>query len=240
MKNMDKILEKQKNNYNKSKYYNKPANRWLREYLKRINENGHGNKVSSDKYFAKKCGIKYSRICSIIGGNSPVYADDIKVFTEKTGVSINEILGIEKKKVPDNLKVKTSKSDITIITNILSQEVCNELSNHILKDELIPGQDEYLKFVEYLILEKDYLRNLLYNAEKSIYKLDSDINNNQLSKEELQLLDTHNKEYSNWKDAIRNNNNLKKRFNDLITDTKIRNDTRDFITRYIYNNLKET
>lgn len=237
---MDKILEKQKNDNNNSKYYDKPANRWLREYLKRINENGHGNKVISDKHFAKKCGIKYSRICSIIGGKGPVYAEDIIVFSEKTGASINEILGIEKKKVPDNLKVKTSKSDITIITNILSQEVCNELSNHILKDELIPGQDEYLKFVEYLILEKDYLRNLLYNAEKSIYKLDSDINNNQLSKEELQLLDTHNKEYSNWKDAIRNNNNLKKRFNDLITDTKIRNDTRDFITRYIYNNLKET
>ena len=234
MKNMDEMLEKQQ--YNNIDYYNEPVNKWLREYLEQI---GHGNKVNSDIDFANKCGIKYSRIRSITGGNAPVHANDIIVFSKVTGISADEILGIEKKKIPDNLKIKTNKKDINIETNMLSEKVCNEISKHILKDGLFPDQDEYLKFVEYLILEKEYLRNLLYNAEKSIYKLDSDIKNNQLSKEELQILDTNKKDYNSWVDAINNNSRLKKRFNGLITDTKIRNDTRDFIIRYIYKKLKE-
>lgn len=235
MKNMDEMLEKQQ--YNNIDYYNEPVNKWLREYLEQI---GHGNKVNSDIDFANKCGIKYSRIRSITGGNAPVHANDIIVFSKVTGISADEILGIEKKKIPDNLKIKTNKKDINIETDMLSKKVCNEISKHILRDGLFPEQDEYLKFVEYLILEKDYIKNLLYDAKKSFEILISDIQNNQLSKEELQILDTHNKEYKTWKDAIKNNNNLKKRFNSLITDTKIRNDTRDFITRFIYNNLKET
>lgn len=229
------MLEKQQNN--NIDYYNEPVNKWLREYLEQI---GHGNKVNSDNDFANKCGIKYSRIRSITGGNAPVHANDIIVFSKVTGISANEILGIEKKDVPDNLKVKTNKKDIKIETNMLSEKVCNEISKHILKDGLFPDQDEYLKFIEYLILDKDYIKNLLYDAKKSFEILISDIKNNQLSKEELEILDTHNKEYNTWKDAIKNKNNLKKRFNSLITDTKIRNDTRDFITRFIYNNLKET
>ena len=95
---MSKMLENQQS-YKKD-YYNSPANEWLREYLEQINKNGYGNKVSSDKEFAKKSHIKYSKIRSIAGGSSPVTAEELIKIAETAKVTSDEILF--GKDIPDN------------------------------------------------------------------------------------------------------------------------------------------
>lgn len=227
------MLEKQQ--YNNIDYYNNQANKWLREYLEQI---GHGHKVNSDEEFANKCGIKYSRIRSMTGGNGPVYADDIIKFSKVTGISADVILGLEKKKVPDNLKVDTNNKVGNIETNILSQKVCDKLSKHILKDGLFPAQDEYLKFLEYLILEENYIRNLLDKSKQSLETFVEDIENNKISKKEIELLFSQ-KDFDNFVNTIKNNKELNERFKGIVTDTKIRNDIRNIIYKYIYDNLKK-
>ena len=206
MKNVNEFRKLPKSKATKNnKHSDEQANKWLKEYLDEINSPGYGKKGKSNLEFANNCNMTQEALEGKASGRYPIYASDIIAFANETGISADEILGIEKKNIPDNLKVKTNKKDINIEINMLSEKVCNEISKHILRDGLFPAQDEYLKFIEYLILEKEYIKNLLYNAKKSFDILYSDIQNNQLSKEELKLLDTHNKDYHSWIDAINNN-----------------------------------
>ena len=208
--------------------YNEPVNRWLREYLEHINKDGYGNKTNSDKEFAKKCGIIYSRIKGIAGGDTKVNADDIIKISKATGVSADEILGLEP--VPDNLKVDG--------LNIFSKECLDKLKVHISrKGKLYSSKDEYLKFLEYLIMEDNFINAISVKALKSLNELKDDIKNNELSKEELDLLANY-KDDDDLKNRIKNNDKLNDRFKKIITDKKVRNAVRDIIVKYIADNLK--
>lgn len=234
MENVDKFRKKPKNN----KHRDEPANIWLRDYLKNYNSPGYKHKGKSNFEFAQNCNMTKEALEGKASGRYPIYANDIIAFVKETGISADEILGIERKEVPDNLKVVTNRKVGNIETNILSQEVCDKLSKHILKDGLFPAQDEYLKFLEYLILEEDYVKNLLNKSKQSFATFVKDIENNEIPDKVINLL-FNNKDFDSFVNTIKNNNELNERFKGTITDTKIRNDIRDFIYKYIYDNLKK-
>ena len=223
---MDKIPENKKSC--KKDYYNEPVNKWLREYLKHLNKDGYGNKIKSDKEFAKKCGIEYKRLINLSGGNARVNTSEIINISKASGVSADEILGLEP--VPDNLKIDG--------LNIFSKECLDKLKIHISrKDKLFSSRDEYLKFLEYLIMEDDFIKAISEKASESLNKLKEDIENNKLSNEELNLLANY-KDYDDLQNRIKSNDKLNDRFKKIITDKKVRNAVRDIITKYIADNLK--
>lgn len=234
MENVDKFRKKPKNN----KHRDEPANIWLRDYLENFNSPGYKHKGKSNFEFAQNCNMTKEALEGKASGRYPIYANDIIAFVKETDVPANQILGLEEKETPDNLKVVNNRKVGNIETNILSQKVCDKLSKHILKDGLFPAQDEYLKFLEYLILEENYIKNLLYKSRQSLETFVEDIKNNKISKEEIELLFSQ-KDFDSFVNTIKNNKELNERFKGIITDTKIRNDIRNIIYKVIYDNYKE-
>lgn len=213
---MSKMLENQQS-YKKD-YYNSPANEWLREYLEQINKNGYGNKVSSDKEFAKKSHIKYSKIRSIAGGSSPVTAEELIKIAETAKVTSDEILF--GKDIPDNLKVGNIE--------ILSRESYNKLYKHT-KGGLFPGRDNFLIFLDYLIQQEDFILELSEKSKDMLEKFKTSKNISKI---------TDYNDYDDFKKKIINNKELSKELRDIITDSKVREMIRELVTRYIYDHLK--
>lgn len=210
---MSKMLENQQKG--KKDYYNCPANKWLREYLEQI---GRGNKVASDKEFAKKSDIKYSKIKTITGGSSPVTAEEIIKISKAANVTSDEILF--GKDIPDNLKVGN--------IDILSKESYNTLYLHT-KGGLFPAKDNFLIFLDYLIQQEDFILELSEKCKDMLEKFKTSKNISKI---------TDYNDYDNFKKKISNNKELSKDLRDIITDFKVRELVRELVTRYIYNHLK--
>ena len=86
-------------------------------------------------------------------------------------------------------------------------------------------------------MEDNFINAISVKALKSLNELKDDIKNNELSKEELDLLANY-KDDDDLKNRIKNNDKLNDRFKKIITDKKVRNAVRDIIVKYIADNLK--
>lgn len=210
---MSKMLENQQNT--KKDYYNCPANKWLREYLEQI---GYRNKVASDKEFAKKSDIKYSKIRTITGGSSPVRAEEIIKISKAANVTSDEILF--GKDIPNNLKVDNIE--------ILSRESYNKLYKHT-KGGLFPARDNFLIFLDYLIQQEDFILELSEKCKDMLEKFKTSKNVSKIA---------NNSGYDDFKKKIEDNKELSKDLRDIITDSKVREMVRELVTRYIYDHLK--
>ena len=215
---MSKILKKPKS---ENKYSNESANIWLKEYLEEINSPGYGEKGKCDEIFAKNCNIKISRLRDMASGRSPIHSSDIIKFVKETGISAEEILGLQE--MPKELQVNGTK--------IFSDEGYRKLISHMKTEKLLfPMRDDFLVFLDYLICQEDFIKDI---SEKSKGLLES----KNLSEEEIKFI-INCQDYNELKNKIKTNEELKKKFQDLITDKKIRNSVRDVIFEYIYDKLK--
>lgn len=214
---MNKMLENQQSV--KKDYYNEPANKWLREYLEQINTKGYGNKVDNDKEFANRSNIKYSKIRTITGGSSPVTADELIKISKATGISTDDILF--GKELPDRLKFNGIDE--------LSKESYNILHKHTMpKGTLFPARDGFLIFLDYLIQEESFI-DVLSSKSSELKEKFKD------NKEIYKLADYKN--FEDFKNRF-SDKQLSKELRDIITDSGIRNSVRDFIYKYLYDNLK--
>jgi len=216
---MSKNLENQKNDKKKTSnrdHYNEPVNKWLREYLIQINEQGHGNKENSDNEFAIKCGIKIDRIQQITTGSARVSIDDLKKISKAAEVTSDEI--IFGKPVPDNLIV----DDI----DVLSQESYNILYKHT--KGIFTARDKFLIFLDYLIQQEDFILELSRLCKDMLGKFKE-------SKNLPKLADY--KGYDDFKNKL-TDKKLSKDLRDTITDSKVRDSVRELVTKYLYDNLK--
>ncbi len=217
---MEKMLKKEQSvKEEREDNYNKPVNKWLREYLEQISP-GYGHKVDSDKEFANKCKIKYSRIRNITNGNAQVNIEDLMKISKATGISCDEI--ILKKEVPKNLNLNA--------IDVVSKEAYNVMSKHTIQKNVlfqVPYRDNFLNFLSYLICEENFINTL---SEKS-YKILEDIKSSNIEIDMTKCKDE--------KDFLSKPNNklIKKEINELITDKKIRQDVRKIICKYIYQEL---
>lgn len=215
LKNEQSIDEKQEDSYDKI------VNKWLREYLEQISP-GYGHKVDSDKEFANKCKIKYSRIRNITNGNAQVNIEDLIKISKATGISCDEILF--KKEVPKTLNF----NDIDLV----SKEAYNVMIKHTIQKNVLfqmPFTDKFLVFLSYLICEENFIITL---SEKSHMILEH------IKKSNIKIDMTKCK---NEKDFFSKFNNklIKKEINELITDKKIRQDVREIMCKYIYQELSK-
>ena len=217
---MSKILENQKNEIKRKNkdHYNEPVNKWLREYLVQINEQGHGNKVNSDEEFAKKSNIDIKRIQQITSGRARVSIDDLIKISKATGVTSDEI--IFGKDIPNTLEVDN--------VEILSKESYNILYKHT-KGGLFPGRDKFLIFLDYLIQQEDFILGL---SEKCKDMLEDFKTSKNISK----IADF--KGYDDFCKKISDTKELSKDLSDIITDFKVRESVRELVRRYIYDHLK--
>ena len=223
---------------NKYKHTNEPANIWLRDYLKYINAPGYGKLGISNAEFAKSCNMSKEKLEGQASGKYPIYATDIIKFVKETGVTANEILGLEE--IPDDLKATMNtgpKKDIIATIDIFPKKAFNVINRHINKKGFFPSRDFFLEFLGYLICDEKFINDLSLQAKNSLESLKKDIEDNKLSDEEIKILATckNNKEL---KTKIKFNNELKERLNNIIKKNKAESSATDIIIKYISDNLK--
>lgn len=226
---MNENLEKQKNDKKgtknkKAKYYkdhsNEPVNKWLREYLIQINENGYGSKTESDKNFAEKSDIKINRVRQITCGRARVSIDDLMKISKAANVTTDEILF--GKDIPNELKVDKVK--------ILSKEAYNILYKHATKGKLFPGLDNFLVFLDYLIQQENFI-SVISDKCKDIVEEFKDI-------KDIKNIDklAYSKSYDDFQNVIKDKE-LDKALSNIITNSKIRGTVKELAKEYIYDRI---
>jgi len=225
-----------------AKYYDNYINVWFRNYLQELYMNSEKTKKETDTEFGEKIGISYSKINRIISGYATFDANEIIKISDVTGMSPNDLL-YPKDKVPDDVLFLLKElpeeisDDIKSKFNILfTDKAYNTLCKHSI-GPLFPMRDNFLEFLNYMIIDEQYVDELSDTSKKILDEFKQN--------ENIHLLATC-KSYEEFRNKLSNKELLKdnqlyelsQKLNALITDKKIRNATREFIIRYIYAKLK--
>lgn len=238
----NELTSKNKENIKKKEeasYFDNYTNVKIREF---INKNAkYGNKTYIKQELAKACGVSLSTIKRCISGYSTLNKyEQIKYLADYTGLDFNELVeSTEVKKAKINLEIKRELPNDLIINgvNLHNQESYNVLCKHTYKKgNLFPMRDEFLKFLDYMICEEQFVYTISDKAQDILQSLKMDINNNTLPKDEIDKL-ANCKDDEDYEEAF-SKGELDKRLRNLISDEKIRNSVRAFITKYIADNLK--
>ena len=230
MKNSLEIQNnKKQNKYKGSVHYDKPVNKWLRNYLKLIAQSSSSTKKESDKVFARKSGITLERLTQLSGGYARVSIEDLIKISKATGISTDEIIFQNNDSddliVDDNF-IEAANLKIDDI-ELFSKKSNNVLYKHV-KGGLFSGRDDFIKTLDYLISQEDFIKRL----SEICYEI---LENFKASNNSKLIADY--KDIDDFKNRFENKK-LNKELNDIITNSKLRNAVRDLVKQYIYDHLK--
>ena len=236
------LTSKNKKNIKKKEealYIDKYINIKIREFIDKNAK--YGDKTNITQELAKACGVSLATMKRCISGYSTLKKyNQIKGLADYTGLDFNKLVeSIEVKKVKTNMEIKRELPKDLIINGVKlhNQESYNVLCNHTYKKgNLFPIRDEFLQFLDYMICEEKFIYTMSDKAQDILESLKIDINNNTLPKDEIDKL-ANCKDDKDYEEAF-SKGELDKRLRDLISDERIRNSVRVFITKYIADNLK--
>ena len=213
-------------------YYDNHINEWLRNYLdekhkidsKKINKDETIENVTKSKTIenvAEDFGMSASKINRIVSGYATFDANEIIKISEVTGIQPNDLL-VPRNKLPDYFEPEN--------IDLMSIEGYNILCKHI-QGPLFPCRDNFLIFLDYMICDEDLIKGLSDKTSEILEEFKQ-------NKDTVKLIGCE--DFETFQNKLKNENKeLSQKLNDLITDKQIRQDIREFICRYIYNELKK-
>ena len=239
---MSKLIENEQKTKKKEEaiYYDDYINVKFREF---VNANSNDDKKENIRIeLAKVCGKSVSTIRRCESGYSTLKKyNEIKAFADYTGFDFNKLLeAVGNKKVKQKETTKRPVPDDLVINGVQlhNEESYNTLCGHtfIKGKDLFPGRDNFLVFLDYMISEEKFINAMSDKAQVLLDEFKKDISNNKIPKEEITKIEQC-ANYDDFDDLF-SKGELDRRLSKLITDKKIRNIVRAFITKYFYDNLK--
>lgn len=220
-------------------YYNDYINVKIREFI--ATNSKYGQIINLINDIAKACEVSPDTIKRCKSGYSTLKKyKQIKGLADYTKLDLNKLIeSLETKKVKPAENIKRKLPDDLVIKGV---ELHNEESYNILcghtfkKGDLFPGRDNFLVFLDYMISEEKFINAMSDKAQVLLDEFKKDISNNKIPKEEITKIEQC-ADYDDFDDLF-SKGELDRRLSKLITDKKIRNIVRAFITKYFYDNLK--